>query len=251
MHEPPLFGDFAAYALFMDFDGTLVDIAPEPRLAQMPSGIADLIVRLHDRLGGALAIITGREIEVIDAFFQPHILPVAGIHGLMRRDAAGILHEAGNAGLLNDDVVAEIAGQLNVEPGVLVEPKRGAAAIHYRGAPHAASLCETAVRAVAARYPGLQVMAGKMVFELKPANRTKGTAIRSFMAEPPFASRRPVFIGDDTTDEEGFEAVNELGGVSVKVGEGESAASFRFASPQRVGVWLGRLATDGGREGRE
>lgn len=241
MHEPPLIGDPEAHALFLDFDGTLVDIAERPDLTRLPAATHGLMPRLYDRFGGALAIITGREIPAIDQFLTPHLLPVAGVHGLMRRDAAGAIHEADGARAFDASTAASITALLSNTPGVLVEIKPGSAAIHYRSAPEAAPHCHSAALAVAASHPDLHVLPGKMVFEVKPKNHNKGTVIRTFMAEPPFAGRVPVFIGDDTTDEDGFRVVNELGGISIKVGEGESVASFRLAGPDSVAAWLEKI----------
>ncbi len=243
MPNPPLIGDPGAHAFFLDFDGTLVEIAERPDLTRLPETTVELLQYLRDRSGGALAIITGREIAAIDRLLAPHLLPVAGVHGLFRRDAAGLMHEAAAGYAFDADIVGQITAELNGTQGVLVEIKPGSASIHYRCAPEAAPHCHRTALAVAALHPCLHVLPGKMVFEVKPQSHNKGTVIRDFMREPPFAGRIPVFVGDDTTDEDGFIAVNELGGISVKVGEGESAASFRLPNPQDVTAWLEKLST--------
>lgn len=241
MSKPPSIDDPDKIALFLDFDGTIVDLAEQPALAQISPIAVRLIVRLYKRLGGALAIVTGREIEAIDDFFGRHRLPVAGVHGLRRRDAKGTLHNVGAGTTLNNDAITELVSILTYEPGVLVELKLGAAAVHYRGAPHAEPLCRSTVRAIANRYTELEMLAGKMVFELKSKAHNKGTAIRAFLEEAPFAGRQPIFIGDDTTDEDGFRLVKQLGGISIKVGDGRSVAEYRLASPRQVAVWLRQL----------
>jgi trehalose 6-phosphate phosphatase len=216
-------------ALFLDFDGTLVDLAPAPDAVVVPPGMVDTLTRLHTYLGGALALISGRPIEQIDEFLQPLKLPVAGVHGAERRDAEGDLTLLSTHPLQRvEEAAAALAARY---PRLRVETKRGSLAIHYRQAPELELACLQAMEAAVEDSPGLTLLRGKMVVEAKPGGASKGNAIEAFMNEAPFAGRSPVFAGDDYTDEVGFATVQRLHGVGVKVGEGASAASHRLASP--------------------
>jgi trehalose 6-phosphate phosphatase len=227
-------------ALFLDFDGTVVDIAPQPGAVVVPPGLVDVLGSIGEHLGGALALISGRPIEQIDAFLRPLQLPAAGVHGLERRGADGAMTLLSTHPLQR---VEEAAGALAAQfPQLLVETKRGSVALHYRQAPELAALCLEAMRAAVAESPGLTLLPGKMVLEAKPGGASKGVAIEAFLKEPPFAGRRPVFIGDDLTDEVGFSLVQRLGGIGVKVGEGASVAWHRLVSPTALRSELQRCA---------
>lgn len=230
-------------ALFLDFDGTLVDIAPRPEAVVVPEGLLDTLRRLDDYLGGAVAVISGRPIGQIDGFLQPLRLPVAGVHGVERRRADGSLTYVDTPAL---DRVEAAAQQLSREhEGLLVERKRGSLALHYRQAPALEPLCLAVMEDAVQASEGLALLRGKMVVEAKPSGASKGHAIEAFLQEPPFAGRMPLFIGDDVTDEAGFATVQRLGGVGVKVGEGTSVASLRMANPvvmrEELERALGRL----------
>lgn len=216
-------------ALFLDFDGTMVDIAPQPEDVRVPEPLIGTLRRLHDYLGGAVAVISGRPIEQIDAFLRPLQLPVAGVHGAERRGADG------NVTLLSThplDVVEAAARELAARhPRLLVENKRGSIALHYRQAPELEALCLQTMQEAVDNSPGLTLLRGKMVAEAKPGGASKGHAIEAFLHEAPFAGRVPVFIGDDMTDEVGFSTVQRLGGLGIKVGEGASVAWQRLPDP--------------------
>ncbi|MFS2036878.1 trehalose-phosphatase [Polaromonas sp. CT11-55] len=239
----------ARTALFLDFDGTLADLAPEPDAVQLVSGVIPALLRLSGQLGGALAIVSGRRLADLDGFLAPLQLPLASEHGAQRRDAQGrvlSLAEPDLGELARS--VAEFAAQ---HDGLRVEIKQAAVALHYRHAPELESMCLRLMREAADRAPGVELLHGKYVFEVKPANVSKGSAIKAFMGEAPFTGRLPLFAGDDTTDEAGFAAVQSLGGEGIKVGEGASVAHHRCASPDALREWLhaafgGRsLETDG------
>lgn len=216
-------------ALFLDFDGTLVDLAEQPEAVVVPPALVKTLQALHGYLGGAIAVISGRPIEQIDAFLSPLKLPVAGVHGAERRAADGEVTLQATHPL---DEVQRAAERLAHEhPALRVEPKRGSLALHYRQAPELESLCLDTMRAAVENSPGLTLLRGKMVVEAKPGGASKGVAIDAFMHEPPFAGRQPVFFGDDFTDEVGFTVVQRLGGMGVKVGMGPSAAWHRVQSP--------------------
>jgi trehalose 6-phosphate phosphatase len=227
-------------ALFLDFDGTIVDIAPQPGAVVVPRGLVDVLGSLGERLGGALALISGRPIEQIDAFLRPLQLPTAGVHGLERRGADGAVTLLSTHPLQHVELAAEsLAAKF---PKLLVESKRGSVALHYRQAPELAALCLEAMQAAVADSPGLTLLPGKMVLEAKPGGASKGVAIEAFLKEAPFAVRRPVFIGDDFTDEVGFSLVQRMGGMGVKVGEGASVAWHRLSSPAALRSQLQQAA---------
>jgi trehalose 6-phosphate phosphatase len=232
-------------ALFLDFDGTLVELAAHPQAVRPAPDLVPLLATLVRRLGGALAIVTGRPIDEVDRFLAPLRLPIAGLHGNEMRSVPDGTPGARTAVELGQ--VRDRLGRLAAEwPGVTVEDKGIAIAVHYRAVPDAAG----EVRRVAAELQGesadaLMVLDGKMVVELVPAGRDKGTAIRELSRAPPFAGRRPVFLGDDVTDEAGFRAVNELCGVSIRVGERDrpTAARYRLDNVVRVLQLLTELDT--------
>jgi len=216
-------------AVFLDFDGTLVDLAPTPDGVRVAPGVIEALALLAERHGGALALISGRPVAQIDAMLAPLVLPVAGVHGVERRGADGQLHVAATPDVA--PVLARARALAAMYPGLLVERKRGAVALHYRLAPELEPLCLQEMTAAVQACPGVLLLHGKMVLEAKPAATDKGGAIAAFLQESPFAGRRPVFAGDDTTDEAGFAFVQQAGGQGVKVGSGPSAATLRLASP--------------------
>lgn len=229
------------WAFFFDVDGTVVDLAPSPSLVRLDEELHALLRRLHQAAGGALALVSGRTIEGVDAIFTDSPLPVAGQHGLERRDARGtVTRFAADASELCA-VKSSLAQDVARHPGLLMEDKGMSLALHYREAPRLGSYVSRAMRLARERMgTGYELQRGKFVVELKPSVMNKGRAVRAYMAEAPFQDRLPVFIGDDATDEHGFEAVNALGGLSIKVGAGASRACFRLADVVAVKSWLAR-----------
>lgn len=226
-------------SFFLDVDGTLLAIAETPHDVRPDSGVIELLERLHRAAGGAVALISGRPIADLDRLFAPARIPAAGQHGMERRDASGQLHRhTFGAGHL-DEVqrkVREIAAR---RPGVLIEDKGITLAVHYRQVPECGARLESELRPVVEEAgEGFCLQPGKMVFEIKPAGKDKGTAIAEFMREAPFCGRTPVFLGDDVTDEDGFSAVNAMGGQSIKVGDGPSVARWRLADVDAVRAWI-------------
>ncbi|WP_050479943.1 trehalose-phosphatase [Herbaspirillum rhizosphaerae] len=229
--------DFAADALFLDFDGTLVNLAPEPDSVVPAPDLIELLQRLQELSKGALAVVSGRPVEQLDHYLAPLRLPAAGVHGLERRDAAGRLIQlpAPDTARLMERLATLVARH----PGLMLEPKRGALALHYRKAPHLEQACIEAMNHAVSRVPGFTVLHGKMVVEAKAALADKGAAIAAFMREAPFAGRRPVFVGDDVTDEAGFDWVQAHGaGFGIKIGEGPSKANMRLDNPAALHQWL-------------
>ena len=215
-------------ALFLDFDGTLVDIAPRPDAVRPDARLVPLLARLHAELDGSLAIVTGRPVVAVDAFLAPLRLPVAGLHGFeMRADPSGTATVPAAAEL--DPARHSAAALVATWPGLLVEDKGLTIALHYRAAPAAGpSVVAWAATIVDASRGALKSIDGKMVVELMPVGSDKGAGIRRLLANPPFAGRRPVFLGDDVTDEAGFLAVAELGGLGVRVGAPIAATAARY-----------------------
>jgi len=238
------FADPAGVALFLDVDGTLLHFADTPDAVTIERATVELLRRACAATGGALALITGRPIADVDRLFAPLALPAAGQHGFERRDAAGAWHRHAPRPPELAAVRADLDAFVAAHPGVLIEDKGLTVAVHYRRAAGAAA----AVTALAERLVGraggaLAIQHGKMVVELQPAGRDKGTAIAEFMSEAPFRGSTPVFIGDDLTDEYGFSIVNGLGGVTVKVGDGATEARARLPDVDAVRLWLERLAS--------
>lgn len=233
---PALFEPDANAALFLDFDGTLVDIAPQPDGICVPAGLVDTLQRVARGLKGALAVVSGRPIAEIDRWLTPLVLPVAGIHGAERRRVDGQIERPVRASM--DIIVRVVEALARRHPGLRVENKGVSVALHYRRAPECEALCLATLTQAVQNVPGLQLLHGKMVAEVLPAGIDKGQAIAAFLREPPFGGRRPVFVGDDVTDEAGFTMVQQLGGTAVKIGPGDSAAALRLPSAQALRDWL-------------
>jgi trehalose 6-phosphate phosphatase len=233
---PPYSGN---WALFLDIDGTLLDIADSPDAVRPDSEQVQFVEKLYHATGGALALISGRPIAGIDKLFAPLRLPAAGQHGVERRDAAGRVHRGRVDASRLHQAASRIREFAKRHEGLVFEDKGYSVALHYRRAPSLRASAEEVVRAVAAGLgAAFEAQNGKMVIELKPAGRDKGMAIREFMLERPFIGRMPVFIGDDVTDENGFRVVNGLKGHSVKVGEGATCARWRVRDAAALRIWF-------------
>ena len=232
------------WALFLDFDGCIVDIAPTPEAVDVPDCLPSLLVALREALGGAVAIVSGRPIEQIDGFLGSAVPAVAGLHGLERRTADGGMVRPPVPQSHLHGVRALLEAFAAERPGVLVEDKTYTVALHYRLAPSLRDDCRDILNAALKDIPqGWQVVEGKFIFEIRQREPTKGTAIEAFMGETPFLGRTPVFCGDDVTDEDGFEVVNARGGVSIRVGKG--SATRAVTQVDTVGElldWLTRVA---------
>lgn len=227
----------APIAVFLDFDGTLVDIAPSPDAIAVPAGLADRLAALAAQLEGRMALVSGRGIDDLERHLGPLALACAGSHGAARRHADGAwLGERPTP--LDDEIVARVAA-FAIEHGVHHEPKPHGAALHSRATPQREEACSQFMETLAADY-GLAVKRGKFVAELVRPNADKGAAVRAFMRETPFTGSRPIFVGDDVTDEDGFAAVIDHGGLAIAVGPRDSRlATFGLADPPAVRDWLG------------
>ena len=224
--------------MFLDIDGTLAEFARVPELVQIDAEIASALPRLLHELDGALALITGRSITSADLLFPGMKLPIAGQHGSERRDGAGTIHLHAPVKATQAKLRKLLQGLAKRHPQLLLEDKGAALALHYRSTPQLASHVHRTLRESMPAEGGYELQPGKLLLEVRPEGRDKGAAIHDFMAEEPFAGRLPVFVGDDLTDEHGFAVVEQLGGWTVKVGPGRTAARFRLPDPAAVQRWL-------------
>lgn len=239
--------DVKTTCLFLDLDGTLIDLAEHPDAVFVPPELPGDLNAMARSLRGALALVSGRAIDVIDRLTAPESFPAAGAHGAQLRVLrGGDIQLQGATATIPDyirDRLMQLAGEAS---GLLAEDKGVSIAIHYRAnkpfgpvlADRLARIADDADFAAC----GLMILPGHFVFEVKPAAVDKGTAITAFLAQPPFAGRRPVFIGDDVTDEAGFAAVNAAGGLAISVGRDADGAHRLFESAADVRSWLGRQA---------
>jgi len=232
--RPPLLEVSAA--LYLDFDGTLADIALHPDRVVVREQLPALLTALYARLGGAVAVITGRQLADVDAMLAPMRLPGAGLHGAeIRHEGTRLIRMPAPPALAA--LAAALRERFGADPRLLIEHKGAAIALHFRLAPERAAECVDAMRALAGP-GGLDVIAGNRVVEARPRGVDKGLALRALAARPPFAARPPVFVGDDVTDEDGFLAAAALGGHGIRVGPGESAARYRILEVTEVHAWL-------------
>jgi trehalose 6-phosphate phosphatase len=237
----------SAISLFLDVDGTLLEIAARPQAVSVPDDLRERLRALHFASGGAVALVSGRAIADLDALFTPLTLPSAGLHGFERRGASGAYRRRPPPSTAALESAREAMAHLaRRHAGLLVEDKQFALALHYRGAPRLEDTVVSAMEKVAASVANdLELQRGKMVVELRPAGATKAEAVAAFLEEVPFAGRVPIFIGDDLTDEPAFELVNRLDGVSVVVSrKRSSAARARLDDVAAVRGWLGELQAE-------
>ena len=230
--------------LFLDVDGSLIDIAPRPEAVVVPPSLVADLERAAVRLGGALALVSGRSIDQLDSLFKPLRLRASGVHGAeMRFNPEGeVTTTPGSA--IGQPVRRDLAGVLRRFPGTFVEDKRFSLAVHYRAVPEVVAPLGDALRALIARHAegGLDLMPGHSVYEIKRPTFDKGAAVRRFLAHPPFTDRRPIFIGDDVTDRPGFAAAVEAGGAAYGVGQQIPGTSGTFDNPSAVRQWVGQIA---------
>lgn len=242
---PVTAADLARWALFLDFDGTLVDLAPRPDAVVVAPALPGLLAALAARCGGAVALLSGRSIAALDRYLAPLVLPAAGQHGLERRTADGTLTAAAldRPGYI---AMAEALSRLvEHHPGLVLERKSLTLCCHYRQRPDLQPMVRATVERLAADHPAFAVQPAKMAYEIKPKGADKGTALAAFLAEAPFRGRRALYAGDDLTDEAAFAAVNRLGGLSIKLGGGPTLARRRLAGPAALHDWLREAARSG------
>ncbi|WP_309644232.1 trehalose-phosphatase [Phenylobacterium sp.] len=237
LEAPPARLALRGVALFLDLDGTLATIVERPQDVRPDPRRTSMIERLLAALDGRLAVVSGRSLEDIDHILEGRVTTVAAIHGLVRRDANGVIGRAPpHPGLV--EAIARLQAFAQRDPNLLIEDKALSLALHYRQAPHLARDVQDLAVQIAAD-TGLSLQPGDMVVELRTPGASKGDSIRAFMTEPPFAGAMPVFLGDDLTDEHGFFAVRALGGYGVLVGGARrTLARYRLPDVEAALAWL-------------
>ncbi len=244
LSSPPAPGN-SALALFLDLDGTLVELGPDPAAVKADAALQRLLAAASRALSGALAVVSGRTVASLDQVLSPLVLPAAGIHGLEYRRLPGQAPQRADSSELPADIRGELDELASAHPGLLIEHKGESAAVHYRRAPELESLVNAKLEAAQERLgKAFSIQMGKMVSELKPSGASKGDAVKRFMQSQPFAGRLPVFVGDDATDEFGFDAVNAAGGWSIRVGDAvaPTRAAFQLSDVRAVHAWLTSIA---------
>jgi trehalose 6-phosphate phosphatase len=236
---PPLApdtGPIADAALFLDFDGTLVEIAPTPDAVRVQPGLPRLLQRLATGLNGALAIVSGRPLRDLDRFL-PVPIPKVGDHGATLRPVPGQPPESPDLPGAPAEWRERAAALVERFPGALIEDKEHGFVVHYRLAPAAGPVAKALLDELLAGAPddAFTLLEARMAWEVRPRGASKGTAVRALMARAPFAGRRPVFIGDDVTDEEGMAAARGFGGLGLRLQDA-------FGEPEALREWLGRCA---------
>lgn len=241
VHAAPL--PTQPWCLFLDVDGTLLELADSPMGVAVDPALLPLLERLRQAAGGALALVSGRTIENLDQLLGCRNVPAAGLHGCERRDASGRLHIADIAREQLSEVREGLQRLVARHPGLLLEDKGAGLALHFLKARELEHELRAEVALLAAPLvPRFTVLGGHAVLEVKPAAHTKDSAVMAFMAEPPFLGRLPIFIGDDQTDYDGFAAVRRFDGLAIAVGP-RVKSEWWLPGPPEVHHWLGQLAT--------
>lgn len=224
--------------VFFDVDGTLVDFAATPEQVHVDTGLIELLRATFQKLDGALALISGRMIADLDRLFDPLLLPAAGVHGLERRNAQGVIQRI--------EMPSEALAQARIElrefadsrKGLILEDKHYSLALHFRGAPRDEEIVRGVVAGVMNSLPpGFERLEGNKVVEIKPSCCSKASAVEAFLKEVPFTGRTPIFLGDDLTDLDGFAVVERQGGAAIAVGNRVSA-QWKLPDPAAVCEWL-------------
>lgn len=234
------------YALLLDIDGTLLDLAPTPREVWVPPGLATTLNRLHEKTAGALALVSGRSLNDIDLIFAPEQFPAVGGHGAEMRISGDSEAVATRAPPMDKELKRRLAAIAKLSPGILLEDKGYSLALHYRLAPHAEQAIYDAVSLIRAEFPDapIEIMPGKCVCEIKPSGFNKASGVIELMSHQPFKGRRPIFIGDDVTDESVFAILSDFAGVAFSVGRRAKGVANYFDEPRDVREWLARLIDD-------
>ncbi len=225
-------------ALFLDFDGCLVDIAPRPDAVVIPPGLPDRLARLHAALGGAVALVSGRDVADLRTRLPGFPGAIAGSHGAELAIAGGPIQATHGADLdapaLHDAAARAVADH----PAILVERKPHGVALHYRTDPSLRGVVEKVMARLAAAHPDMILQPAKMAVELRPRGTGKDSALDRLMAMAPFAGRIPVYAGDDLTDEVAMARAQALGGFGVKISAGHTVARHRLPDPAALAGWL-------------
>jgi trehalose 6-phosphate phosphatase len=243
--SPP--ADVRQCAILLDIDGTILDIAPTPREVSVPPTLRHTLARLQELTGGALALVSGRLLADIDLIFAPLKLAAVGGHGAELRSMPNAEPQR-RAASLSPELRRSLARLTGLGPGILVEDKGYSLALHYRLAPELAPALQAAVVAICDQMPAgtVDVLPGKAVVEVKPVRVGKASAVVELMKHAPFRGRRPIFIGDDVTDEPVFGVIAQFGGLGFSVGRIVAGVDGHFSRPEQVRTWLEEIAADRG-----
>lgn len=238
--------DLQHFAILLDVDGTLLDIAPTPQEVRVPVSLRETLFRMRRQLNGALALVSGRPLADLDHLFAPLQLSAIGGHGAEMRLAGDGEAVARRATPLDPRFRERLKIVAARHRGIIVEDKEYSLALHYRLAPKEGLALGHDVRHECRDWgdPLIEVLSGKAVMEIKHRGFNKGTAVRELMNHPPFAGRSPIFIGDDKTDEDAFAVVPEFSGVAISVGRRFPGVQDCFKSPAEVREWLEQLSFD-------
>jgi trehalose 6-phosphate phosphatase len=233
-------------AILLDIDGTLLDLAPTPREVWVPPGLAKTLDGLLTRTSGALALVSGRSLNDIDLIFAPDQFPAVGGHGAEMRLSTDNEAVATHAPPMDKELKRRLAAIAKLSPGILLEDKGYSLALHYRLAPHAEKAIYEAVSLIRADLPNapIEVLPGKCVCEIKHSGFNKASGVLELMTHEPFKGRRPIFIGDDVTDETVFAIMPELNGLAFSVGRRAHGVAGHFDEPRDVRAWLAHLLDD-------
>jgi trehalose 6-phosphate phosphatase len=244
--EVSLVPDLRKCAILLDIDGTILDLAPSPRQVWVPPGLRRTLSRLNELTSGAVALVSGRLLTEIDLIFAPLQLAAVGAHGAEMRTTPDA-EPVKRAALLSPALKRKLASINELGPGILVEDKGYSLALHYRLAPDKEAIIRAEVEAICAGAPPgtVEILPGKLVFEVKPAGINKGNAVCELMSYPPFTGRYPIFVGDDTTDEPVFGIISQFGGLGFSVGRVVAESNGHFEKPESVRAWLTRIAGEG------
>ncbi|XIA65458.1 trehalose-phosphatase [Bradyrhizobium sp. TZ2] len=233
-------------AILLDIDGTLLDLMPTPREVWVPPGLAKTLNRLVERTKGALALVSGRSLNDIDLIFAPDLFPAVGGHGAEMRLELDSEAVAAHAPPMDRELKRRLAAIAKLSPGILLEDKGYSLALHYRLAPHAEKAIYAAVSLIRADLPNapIEVLPGKCVCEIKHSGFTKASGVLELMTHEPFKGRRPLFIGDDVTDETVFAIMPDLDGLAFSVGRRAKGVAGHFDAPSDVREFLTHLLDD-------
>jgi len=243
---PSLISDLRKRAILLDIDGTILDIAPSPPQVWVPTGLRRTLSRLAELTAGAVALVSGRSLNDIDLIFSPLQLAAIGGHGAEMRTSAGAEPQM-RVGRLGAALKRKLATVVELGPGILVEDKGYSLALPYRLAPEKADALRAAVEGICAGVPPgtIDILTGKLVMEIKATGVNKADAVCELMSCPPFADRKPIFIGDDTTDVPVFGIIAKFGGLGFSVGRIVADVDGHFDTPETVRSWLARIAAQG------
>jgi len=223
-------------AILLDIDGTLLDLMPTPREVWVPPGLRETLNGLLKKTAGALALVSGRSLNDIDLIFAPKEFPAVGGHGAEMRLSTDGEAVASRAPPMDRELKKRLAAIAALSPGILLEDKGYSLALHYRLAPHAEKAIYEAVSLIRADLPNapIEVLPGKCVCEIKHSGFTKASGVRELMTHEPFRGRRPLFIGDDVTDEPVFAIMPDLNGLAFSVGRRAKGVAAHFDAPSDV-----------------